>query len=185
VIDTAGGDVSGGVSAIGVYQAIASIGSGWTTGGLLNPGGGLGASALRGIAASGLRAQQAALALQTVGAKINAAQAQASGRFVESEHPFLHTEPAVTPATKALAAQVTKAQTALAAARGTRHQARAERAVAHAEAKQATMAAKLLPQANFVYVAEYGVANGQPVRGSRDDPAGPIYPNVRTSLMGG
>lgn len=155
--DPGGGTaVESGVSVLGVYQAIANIGSGWTTGGLLNPGGGLGASALRGIAAAGLAMQRVALRNQATAERFNYAQADASMRFVAGEHPQLKVEPdiSVTPEIKRLGAVVQKF-----VALGKLKQA------AHAEAKlQRTVASG--PPPTFTYYAQYGPNNGPPLRGS-------------------
>lgn len=182
-MDSSGGDVapSGGGGG-GIGQLGVSFGAGFLGGLVGGSGGGLKGSAIRG--ALQYNALLSQLGLRQLVFQTKIAQAQAAlPSFAPGEHPILEVTPVVTPQTKALAANVIKAQTALYAARGTRREARAQAAVTLAEKRRAALAARLAPQADVRYIAQYGIASGQPVRGSRDDPEGALYPNVTHSLF--
>lgn len=159
------GTESPGAGTYGALAAISSLGSGWTSGGLLNPATGLGASALRGLAAASLRLQSLALGQQIIGQKLAFAQQQAAAQFVAGEKPYLVTQPVITPQTQKLAAAVIKLESA-----------RKPHAAKIAATHLANVQSRLAPQASYFYAATYGPNNGPPVAGSRDDPGGAYFP---------
>jgi hypothetical protein len=138
-----------------------------------------GAGSLRGreqgqaIVAMFRLAQQAAVR-DIDASRLALAQTTLSG-FAASERPYLDITPGVSADTRKTEAAlerfgVTGVLTKVAAHKK-----------AHLERKLAKQQSEL-PH-TYQYAATYGIAGGAPVRGSRDDPQGVIYPNVSHSLL--
>lgn len=157
-----GGGLGGGAM-LGVYQAIGNLGSGWTSGGLLNPAGGLGASALRGIAQASLAMQRAALGQQIIGQKLALAQIQLQAfPAAQQQGAVLIQTPQSNPAIKAAAESLMKLEALRQQAVTQRQQMNLARRAQAVQEHLARLEQKAAPLATYQYVAAYGLNNGPP-----------------------
>lgn len=176
-MDSSGGDGGGqgqGESGSGV-GTLGAIGVGIGAGaGIFGGQAGFTGTGIREVLQSIVKQQILAARRQAVMDRIALAGVAASGKFVESEHPYLSETMKVTPQTKALAEQIVALKGA-----GKGHQAQQK------QKSLTKLQTRLAPEAEYRYVASYGVAGGGPIRGSRDDPNGAYRdPRLTTSLLG-